>query len=348
MNCKLLLFIVLSLTVSHPIAEPIEKVEVRSNDIEYRLYDLEHKVKIIDSNQLNYKIEKDLLKETFSNNYQTINVLITLILGIIAILGYLGIRDIGKIKDKYESELTELKKIKAQFDMKADKIDSHSTKIDEELKSIIKENQKQSNQIKFIEIKEKIQSFFNEGKNTAALEYTNAALTISSTDSYCLNKKGTILVRLNQLPDAITVFEKSIEANPDDNTSKFNYAEALYFSGLIGEAKSFIEASPKIFENKEEGGLLEFFKVIELYHESDLEGLKNIAADYVQYDNMNNKNIRLGSWQMKDALYFSHYLEDNDLKTAFRDIVFFLDGQITGKDLLTRFELQLPQAPTGE
>ena len=37
--------------------------------------------------KLNYKIEKEVLKETYENNYERISLIITLILGIIGILG---------------------------------------------------------------------------------------------------------------------------------------------------------------------------------------------------------------------------------------------------------------------
>jgi hypothetical protein len=53
--------------------------------------------------QLNYRIEKDLLKETFSSNYQTINIVLTIVLALFTVVGYLGIRDIGAIKKNTRS-----------------------------------------------------------------------------------------------------------------------------------------------------------------------------------------------------------------------------------------------------
>jgi len=41
---------------------------------------LKDSVSEIRRDQLNYKIEKDLLKETFSSNYQTINIVLAIIL----------------------------------------------------------------------------------------------------------------------------------------------------------------------------------------------------------------------------------------------------------------------------
>ena len=66
---------------------------ITSSDVENRLYDLEHKVKIIDNNQLNYKIEKDLLKDTYSNNYETISIVIAIFAAIFGVMAYVGFRD---------------------------------------------------------------------------------------------------------------------------------------------------------------------------------------------------------------------------------------------------------------
>ena len=66
--------------------------------INRKLEDLEFRLKRIEGNEQNYKLEKDLLKETYSNNYERINFFITIALGLIGILGFLGIRDISSIK----------------------------------------------------------------------------------------------------------------------------------------------------------------------------------------------------------------------------------------------------------
>src|SRR5437764_14025284 len=47
--------------------------------------------------QLNYQIERDLLKETYGSNLQTINLVLTIVLGAFAVIGYLGVRSIGTL-----------------------------------------------------------------------------------------------------------------------------------------------------------------------------------------------------------------------------------------------------------
>jgi hypothetical protein len=57
--------------------------------LQIKIQKLEDNVSEVRRDQLNYKIEKDLLKETFSSNYQTINIVLAIVLGIFTIVGFL-------------------------------------------------------------------------------------------------------------------------------------------------------------------------------------------------------------------------------------------------------------------
>ena len=345
---KLLIFFILFSISFIAIAASKDVAVTTSREVENKLYDLEHKVKIIDANQLNYKIEKDLLKETYSNNYDKINIFITFTLGFIAIIGFLGIRDINAIKEKFEKELNEIKEIKNQFDLKSNEFDDNKKKIDGELKTIIEVNQEQSSKIKFIELKEKIGSLYNDRKLTLALEFTNAALEINQSDPSCLNVKGSILIQLNQIPDGLAAFHKAIQDNPDDTSSKLNYAECLYFSGKIDEAKQFIGQNEAVFKEKYKDELLDYFKIIELYFENNLEQLKEIAKGYVTHDNMQSTSKRLGNWNLTDAQLFAHYRDDSDIKTALQNIIWYWNDKINGEELLAKLRIPLPDNPDQE
>ena len=61
---------------------------------------LQNDIKEVRRDQLNYQIEKNLLKEAYSSNYTTIQIIISIILGIFAILGYLGIKSITSLKKR--------------------------------------------------------------------------------------------------------------------------------------------------------------------------------------------------------------------------------------------------------
>lgn len=313
--------------------------------INRKLEDLEFRLKRIEGNEQNYKLEKDLLKETYSNNYERINFFITIALGLIGILGYLGIRDISSIKKEYEKELSSLREIQSQFKIKSEELDKGKKKLDDDLKGIIRENEEQSRRIKFIELKEKVGSLIKENNLSSALEFSNAALELSKNDVDVLNLKGRILCRLNQLNDAVETYQLAISVNPTNSPSIVNTAECLMFAKDIEGAKKLIEQHKAIFESKESGRLLEMFELFELYHSSNKDRLLEIAKSYVDFNNLSVTGKKMIGWDLSEAIYFIHFQPDGELKKIIQNIIWYWDGRIDGRTLLTGLNLELPKPP---
>lgn len=315
-----------------------------SLSINRRLNDVEHAVKQIDTNQLNYKIEKDLLKETYSNNYEKISLIITLVLGILGVFGYLGLRDITTIKKEYEQELSNLRQIQGQFNLKSQEFEEDKKKFEEDLKSIIKENEEQTKKIKFIELKDRVRTLLKDNNLTPALEFANAALQIIDNDVDLLNKKGQILCRLNQLSEAVDAFSKAVKSDPNDSTSILNTAECLYFANDIRTVKKLIEKHKPLFENKDNGRLLELFNIIELYHAGEKDKLLLVAKDNVTFNNLQATDKKISGWNLEEAKYFAHYQPDGELKTIIQNLIWYWDGKINGETLLTKLNIELPKS----
>ena len=117
MNLKLTYILLFFATFSFGQNDSLRIVETN-----YKLHQLEEQLQQVKTNQLNYKIEKDLLKETYSNNYSRIQTIITIVLGLLTVLGFLGINSITKTKKEYENELKEFKDLKAQLEKDYDKL----------------------------------------------------------------------------------------------------------------------------------------------------------------------------------------------------------------------------------
>lgn len=319
-----------------------------TTSVNRRLDDIEHAVKQIDANQLNYKIEKDLLKETYSNNYEKINMVITILLGVVGVLGYLGLKDISSIKKEYEQELSQLRQIQSQFNLKSQEFDTDKKKFDEELKSIIKENEEQSRKIKFIELKDKVRTLLKDNNLTPALEFANVALNIFDKDTELLNQKGVILCRLNQMKEAVETFMAAKESNPHDSSTIFNTVECLYFAKDFEGAKKIMQNHKGLFENKENGRLFDLFNLIELYHTGDKKKLLEIANSYVNVSNLKTSSKVISGWDLTEAQFFIHYQPENEMKTILQNIVWYWDGKISGEVLLTRLKLEIPKISEAE
>jgi hypothetical protein len=319
-----------------------------STSINHRIDFIERNVKQIDANQLNYRIEKDLLKETYSNNYEKISLVITILLGVMGVLGYLGLKDISSIKKEYEKELNNLKQIQSQFNTKSQEFDLEKKKFDEELKSIIKENEEQSRKIKFIELKDKVRTLLKDNQLTPALEFANAALLITNNDLELLNQKGRILCRLNQMTEAVDVFNNARKADASDNSTILNAAECFYFAKDIEGASKLISEHKGLFESKDNGRLLDLFNIIELYYKSNKDLLLQIAKDYISIENLKLTGKKISGWDLTEALYFIHHQPESELKNIIQNILWYWNGQITGENLLTALKIQIPGKPEEE
>lgn len=316
-----------------------DSLEVLNEKVESIQYDLNS----IKRDRQNYKIERDLLKNTYSSNIERINIFITIFLGIFAILGFLGIRDINKIKEKYESELEKLRNLKENFEVKSKEFENEKEKFNQEIKELIEENEQQSRRIKLIELKEKIATNLEKDSLYRALEYCNAALEFDAEDTEVLLNKGRILCRQNELEGSINTFIKVRDIEPDNNSAIFNIAEAYLFNNQIDKAKEIISNHEELFNQKSKGDLLEVFKAIEFYHKENKDELLEIVENLVDYSNLKSNRRQITGWDLREALYFIAHQDDDDYKVILQNLLWYLDGHISGEQLLSRVGLPVPE-----
>ena len=108
MNIHKLVFLITILLASFFASSTTFSQKKGTLNVPEKLARIEESISEIRRDQLNYRIERDLLKEAFSSNYQTINIVIAIILGVFSVIGFLGIRDIGTIRRQYFNELNKL------------------------------------------------------------------------------------------------------------------------------------------------------------------------------------------------------------------------------------------------
>ncbi len=144
-----------------------QDIKTTSNDVE-----------ILRRDQTNYRIEKDILKEVYSSNYQTINIIITIVLGVIGVLGYLGIRSIKEVKSDYANELSELRKLKSTFEVELLALVNKQKEFESKIGDLAKTNEEQDRRLKVLEIIEKISKIIGTGQWQWALQYISLGLDI--------------------------------------------------------------------------------------------------------------------------------------------------------------------------
>ena len=313
---------------------------IKLNMLQERVATLSNKVDEVKRDQNNYSIEKDLLKETYSNNFDRINLVLTALLGIFAVLTFFGIRDINSIKKEYKEELEKLRNLQLDIEAKSREFDLSKKKYDEEITLILKQNEEQNKKIKILEIKDKIASLFKEKQYGSALEFCAVALELSPDDKALLYEKGKILGKLNRTGEAIEAYEKLISLDSNHFGAIVNLTELYLFLNQAEKANEFIKTHPNLFTAGRDVNVLEFFELIKKYHSNDIVGMKEYAKVIIDKQNPATQKKFVG-WDFYDAIAFSYFEPDSEKKEVFRKILFYLNGNVKGTDLDIALQLNL-------
>lgn len=257
---------------------------------------LENSVKEIRRDELNYNIEKNLLKETYANNYERINQVITIILGIIGFLGYLGLRDINSVKKEYNAELERLRGLKSELEQKINAISSTQIKYEKEISEIIKQNDEQNKKIKLLELENIVRKLRVEKKLPSALEECNKALQIDSQNTTFLVQKGLIYTESKSYLEAINTYNKILEIEPKNEDAVMNIAEVYLFLNREKDSDKIIEENSLTFQDKNGLEALNLFKVVKLINKKDFEELEkeviNQISNLEPFYNWNLNEVR--------------------------------------------------------
>ncbi|HVB66059.1 MAG TPA: hypothetical protein VND01_00015 [Candidatus Acidoferrales bacterium] len=92
--------------------EQAQPNDANKTNIQVQLNELRNNVALVKRDELNYKLDRDLLKETYGSDIQQINIFITFILALFGVIGFFGLRDISNIKDQYRNELEVLQRLR--------------------------------------------------------------------------------------------------------------------------------------------------------------------------------------------------------------------------------------------
>ncbi len=316
-------------SLENAIGSSLNELHKLPQEFQGRLDFYQNRIKSVESNQLNYKIEKDLLEKAYNKNYEWLNLFITFILGIIGFVGFAGWKDISKIKKDYQEELNEVTKMKAKLELQFSSYQS-------QFESIKEINTSQDNKIEFLNFKSKILSMIEDrfSNPNILLEHTEAALERNSDDLEVSNAKGLALVRVNQVPNALKYFRKLHSKYPNERMVVCNIIEVLIFENEIQEAKKLLRVNKALLGDKIVLEIKLLMEAIIQYHKSDLDGLKNLVNKIVNEQNQSVKLKWIGQWNLAEAMYFITHLPENEMKTYLQNVIWYFDGEITGVEVL--------------
>jgi|GEM_PF-1768464 len=330
--CFSLTFVQVSYSQEQQIQESIPKAQ--NQDVSSELNKIKEQLQEVRRDQLNYKIEKDLLKETYSSNIQTVNIIIAIVLAFFAILGYLGLKSVWEMKREYQKELNDLRDLKEKFNHKFLEIESQQKSAEKKFKEIAEINEKQDQRLSLLEIQEKISTLIRNGNFPRAYSQVLQGLEQYPDDSLLRSQHYYSLLKLKRFWEAFDFAKKYFEEDENNIYMLADFIEiaillenAIDYEGLMSKYRT------QLAEYYSED-LIFYFDTLRLYFEGDIIKLVDQIKSYVESQNMNESSLRINGWMYDEAREFLKGKKDDELKTIMYKFFEYLDGDINGQELL--------------
>lgn len=297
---------------------------------------LDNQVKEIRRDELNYRVEKNLIKDTYSNNYDRISLVITIVLGIIGLFGYLGLKDINSIKKEYGTELTRLNELKTELENKIKLVSDTQIKYEKDILEIIKQNEEQNRKIKSLESIGKIQSLRKEKKYAAALEECLNALTADPNNVSLLMQKGLIYSITRSYSEAVQTYTKILEIEPDNTTAILNLSEAYVLNNQSEKAHKLLEEKNSHFNDSSGKEALRLITVLEAFNSGDTPKLINEIRNQIDNTSLDEKKERFENWNLQESFDYVEHTKESKIKTVVKMFYDYANGKISGNELIQK------------
>lgn len=258
--------------------EPRRSPPSAPTDTERELKRLNDSLSEVRRDQLNYQIERDLLKETYSSNLQTINLILAMILGTFAILGYLGLRSLGTLRADFQRDLEQFRARRADLEAQLKDLEIKQSQANIDVEKLRAENEEQDRRLRGLEVREKVGTLISQSNFGLALDYVNVGLQMTPTDPVMMRQRMHCLSKLGRLAEAITAYEEFLKTEPNDQTAITNLAEFYLLAGrfedyhrLIGTHRDVIDRQSPI--------LFWYFEATKLLLKGNTDALKAHLAE---------------------------------------------------------------------
>ena len=331
MKLKILIVIALQMFSTASWAVDGTAKNERLDTVDRKLELIENNVKEIRRDQLNYKIEKDLLKETYSSNLETVNVVITLILGTFTVLAFFGIRSVGATRKEFRQELEQLREVRSRSEDRLREIEIQQNHSKERLEEIASINTDQNQRLKLLEILELAGSRINRKQYSHALDYITIGLDADPKNVALLRYREFCLLRLKRFDEAIETMEQTLELEPTNAEIALNLCEILR---LMKRTERLFELEARYSgEINKRPHLSWLFEAIDLYREKKDEELEVHIKNLLK--SLPEKEHKHTDWEFDECREF---LENED-KRPITEVLFKTFRVLSG-DLLPSAVIQ--------
>ncbi|MBA5640262.1 hypothetical protein H3H37_24665 [Duganella sp. LX20W] len=293
---------------------------------------------ILRRDQINYKIEKDLLKESYSSTLQSISTAISLISVAVGFVftafGYIGFKSIGKLKEDYSEALRESKKLKDDLESEILALERKQKKIEGDVAEVIGVNDQQARRIQLLELTEKIGGLVQNRHFDWALEHIKTAMEIDSEFPPLLKLKAITECGLKDYRAGIISYRQAFDKDKKiDTGSLLNCMEVILLFGDVSEYREMYNKYKAVVDAAHSGFIAKFFEAICCIRNNDLFSLKASMRPVVESSPPGNSS-KLGTWNLSEVDEYVELMEDGELKDVGLKFLKFFVGQESRETLL--------------
>lgn len=305
----------------------------QSQDLSSELNKIKEHLQEVRRDQLNYKIEKDLLKETYSSNLDKINTGITIALAAFTILGLIGLGSLWRIIGYFRNELNQLIALKVEYKTKFSEIDKLDKKYRSRFRQLRKTNIEQDRRLELLEIQEKVSSLIKSENFSHAKEEIVKGLVKFPNDQILLFYQIHCLFKLKEYEDAIPLSRKLLEDNPHNMALVVNVAEAYLILEKFNDYNGILEKYSSEIINHYTDYLTWYFEAIRLYLLNDTDKLKEHILSKLDIDS-NERATRISNWDYGDIEAALVEKPESLSRTWIFMLIHYLQGNINDRDLI--------------
>ncbi|MEK0337161.1 MAG: hypothetical protein QQN41_06995 [Nitrosopumilus sp.] len=301
------------------------------NDFKTEIEKIKDQVTEIRRDQLNYRVEKDLLKEMYSTSVRTINVIITIALVVFGIIGFLGIKDIRNLRSEYADELGKLKKLRDKIETDASKIEDTQEKITTDYVDILKKSEEQSTRIKLLELQDKIEGLIESRTYSRALEYIAIALELDPDNIKVLHQKATCLMKTQNWAASVSLYERINKIDPSDETAIVNLAELNLLIKDFDKYRDFYNKNKVIFDSYSNGWLTKYLMVLEHFQANRNEKMKQLISTYIE--EIPTEKEQMLRWIFDEVRNYLKGVPESGEKFLLLEFIKILEGEISKNEI---------------
>lgn len=286
-------------------------------------------IAIIRRDEINYQVERDILKEVYTSHIQSIGLMISAVsiaVGLFfAVLGYLGFKSVGGLKDDYTAELKNVQALKAKLEQEFEELKSKQSKTEVEVDVL-------ASKVGLIELTEKIGALINAGNYEWALEHIRVGMEVNPEYLPLLRQFAHCQVRTHEFDTAILSYRKILASKSKNAGDIQNFAELLIISEHLDDYKELYKNHKSAIDKAHNGILTIYFDTLCGVQSANLDEARKSLLPLFE-KSPSGASVKMPNWQYSDLIEKITEMPEGEIKTFAEKFIGFFNGTVSTEDM---------------